>query len=51
MKQALDKQWRKLIKPKVGSLKHFIEFDKPLKKRKQINSKEKKGLSLQIQKG
>lgn len=30
MKQALDKQWRKLIKPKVGYLKGLIKIDKPL---------------------
>lgn len=37
MKQALDKQWRKLIKLEVGSLKHLIEFGKPLEKIKSIS--------------
>lgn len=34
MYQALDKQWRKLIKPKVGDLKGLIKIDKLLQKKK-----------------
>lgn len=32
MKYELDKQWKKLIKLKVGSLKVLIKIDKPLEK-------------------
>ena len=32
MKQELDKQWKQLIKPNVGSSKGLITIDKPLEK-------------------